>query len=224
MSKAIAPALTHFPISIRCLFMASMLTVGNAESGANATGRAHRAEQICPVEAPVAQRARAGIAPAPIRVSVPCCPTLASSWNQISTGLPSARAPSASFAKSAKFFEGLLGRWIGLRVLRANGEAAEVQPPKQLAHAALVQGDAKLGRDAVTQIGTAEPHHAVAGGDRRPARPRMQTCLVQPSSGSLAGRFAPGQKAHPDRPHYSGEPSRATSDGPSHRAAPPPRG
>ena len=41
---------------------------------------------------------------AQIRVSVPCWPTLASSWNQISIGLPAARSPSASLAKSAKFF------------------------------------------------------------------------------------------------------------------------
>lgn len=35
------------------------------QSAANATGRAHRAEQIRPVEAPVAQCARAGTAPGP---------------------------------------------------------------------------------------------------------------------------------------------------------------
>ena len=46
---------------------------------------------------------------------------------------------------------------------RTNGEMAEVQPPKQFAHAAFVQFDAKLGSDAVTQIDTAEPHNAVAG-------------------------------------------------------------
>ena len=50
-----------------------------------------------------------------------------------------------------------------MRVLRANGETAQIQPLQQLAHAAFVQGDAKLGRDAVTQIGTAEPDDAVAG-------------------------------------------------------------
>ncbi len=48
-------------------------------------------------------------------------------------------------------------------MLRTNGEMAEVQPPKQFAHAAFVQGDAKLGRDAVTQIDAAEPYNAVAG-------------------------------------------------------------
>lgn len=48
-------------------------------------------------------------------------------------------------------------------MLWANGEMAEVQPPQQFAHAAFVQGDAKLGRDTVTQIHTAEPYNAVAG-------------------------------------------------------------
>ena len=48
-------------------------------------------------------------------------------------------------------------------MLGANGEMAEVQPPKQLAHAAFVEGDTELGRDAVTQIGAAKPHNAVAG-------------------------------------------------------------
>ena len=45
-------------------------------------------------------------------------------------------------------------------MLRANRETAEVESPKQLAHASFVQGDAKLGRDAITQIGPAEPHNA----------------------------------------------------------------
>ena len=86
-------------------------------------------------------------------------------------------------------------------MLRANGETAEVQPPKQLAHAAFVQGDAKLGRDAVTQIGTTEPDDAVAGeigalldpgcklalfnpaqarrpAASRPVRKPIQTCLI----------------------------------------------
>ena len=50
-----------------------------------------------------------------------------------------------------------------MRMLRANGETAEVKPPKQLAHAALMQGDAKLGGDAVAQIDAPEPHDAIAG-------------------------------------------------------------
>jgi microcystin-dependent protein len=48
-------------------------------------------------------------------------------------------------------------------VQRPDAEMAVVQPSKQLAHAAFMQPDAKLGGNAVTQIGTAEPHNAVAG-------------------------------------------------------------
>ena len=47
-------------------------------------------------------------------------------------------------------------------MLRANGEMAEVQPPKQLANAAFMQFDAKLSCNAVTQIGATEPDDAVA--------------------------------------------------------------
>jgi hypothetical protein len=50
-----------------------------------------------------------------------------------------------------------------LRVLRANGKTSEVEPPKQLAHAALMQADAKFGGDAVTQIDAPEPYDAIAG-------------------------------------------------------------
>ncbi len=48
-------------------------------------------------------------------------------------------------------------------MLGTNGETAVIQPPKQLPHAAFVQFDAKLGRDAITQIGATEPHDTVAG-------------------------------------------------------------
>jgi hypothetical protein len=41
---------------------------------------------------------------AQIRVSVPFWPILASSWNQISSGLPRALAGSAWITVSAKFF------------------------------------------------------------------------------------------------------------------------
>ena len=38
------------------------------------------------------------------RVSVPCWPTLASSWNQISSGLPEAASGRLSLTQAAKFF------------------------------------------------------------------------------------------------------------------------
>ena len=103
-SKAIAPPLTHLLISIRCLFMASMLTVGNAKAAPTP-----RAGQTAPKRyAQVKRRSRGARGRLPslaqMRVSVPCWPTLASSWNQISTGLPAACLPSASLAMVAKFF------------------------------------------------------------------------------------------------------------------------
>ncbi len=48
-------------------------------------------------------------------------------------------------------------------MLRTDGKTAKVKSPKQLAHAALMQADAKLGGDAVTQIDAPEPHNAIAG-------------------------------------------------------------
>ncbi len=82
------------------------------QSGVNATGRTDGTEQIGPVEALVAQRARAGAAPGPdagqrALLANPCfVPRLREDrlWNQISTGLPAALLPSASFAKSGRFF------------------------------------------------------------------------------------------------------------------------
>ena len=64
---------------------------------------------------------------------------------------------------------------------RAYGEMAEVQPPKQLAHAAFVQADTKPGRNAVTQIGTAEPHHAIAGKNRALLDPGRKLTLFNPA-------------------------------------------
>ncbi len=48
-------------------------------------------------------------------------------------------------------------------MLRTDGKTAKVKSPKQLAHAAFMHADAKLGGDAVPQIDAPEPHDAVAG-------------------------------------------------------------
>ena len=48
-------------------------------------------------------------------------------------------------------------------MLRPDGKTAKAQSPEQLANAALMQADAKLGGDAVTQIDAPEPHDAIAG-------------------------------------------------------------
>ena len=68
-----------------------------------------------------------------------------------------------------------------MRVLRANGEMAEVQPPQQLAHAAFVQFDAKPGSNAVTQIDAAKPHNAVAGQIGALLNPGRNLALFDPA-------------------------------------------
>ncbi len=72
-----------------------------------------------------------------------------------------------------------------MRVLGTNGETAVVQPPKQFAHAAFVQFDAKLGSKAVTQIDTAEPHNAVVGEIGALLNPGRNIALFDPAQ---AGR------------------------------------
>ena len=79
-------------------------------------------------------------------------------------------------------------------MLRANGETAEVQPPKQLAHATFVQGDAKLGRDAVTQIGTAEPDDTVAGEIGALLDPGCKLALFNPAQARRPAASSPVSK------------------------------
>jgi hypothetical protein len=64
---------------------------------------------------------------------------------------------------------------------RTNGETAEVQPPKQFAHAAFVQFDAKFASNAVTQIGAAEPHNAVSGKIGALLNPGCNLALFDPA-------------------------------------------
>ena len=66
-------------------------------------------------------------------------------------------------------------------MLGTNGEMAEVQPPKQLAHAAFVEGDAELGRNTVTQIGAPEPHDAIAGEIGAFLDPARNLALLDPA-------------------------------------------
>ena len=156
------------------------------QRGAGAAGRADGTEQIRPVEAPVAQRARAGAAPGPdagqrALLANPCL-VLEPDFNRLASRMPALVLPWLS---PRSFFKSFLGCWIGLGVLRANRETAEVESPKQLAHASFVQGDAKLGRDAITQIGAAEPHNAVAGEIGALLDPRGELALFDPTQ---AGR------------------------------------
>jgi hypothetical protein len=68
--RAIAPAVTHLPISARCLFLVFNVD-DRHQSTAHATGRADGAEQINPVEAPVPEHPRAGSRAWP-RCGSPC--------------------------------------------------------------------------------------------------------------------------------------------------------
>jgi hypothetical protein len=74
--------------------------VGQDEPGADGPLRADRAEEVGPGVAAVALRR---VPPrTQTRVSVPCWPTRASSWNQTSTGLPRAGSGSAPLTSAAK--------------------------------------------------------------------------------------------------------------------------
>jgi hypothetical protein len=61
------------------------------------------------------------------RVRLPFWPILASSCNQISTGLPEAAAGRASFTRAAKFFKRLLRALVSLRMARPHRQAGELE-------------------------------------------------------------------------------------------------
>jgi hypothetical protein len=71
-----------------------------------------------------------------IRVKAPCWPIRASSWNQISIGLPWAVTGRPSFASPEIFLRGLLRRLVGLRVARAHRQARELEPLEKPSHMA----------------------------------------------------------------------------------------
>ena len=74
------------------------------QAGCDATLRTGRAEQVGPVVALVVRRAGPRSTLGQTRVSVPCWPIRASSWNQISVGLPLARSGICAVTVAAKFF------------------------------------------------------------------------------------------------------------------------
>jgi hypothetical protein len=103
---ACAPGVICELISFRCSLMASLLAAGmmiaapTARDGHNAPNKYTESRRL--------SRTARGREPmgAQTYSNVPCCPTLASSWNQISTGLPAAVVlPSrASFTRLENFF------------------------------------------------------------------------------------------------------------------------
>jgi hypothetical protein len=79
-------------------------------------------------------------------------------------------------------------------MLGTDGEMAEIEPPEQLAHAAFVEFDAKLGRNAVSQIGTPEPHHAIAGEFGALFDPGRKLALLDPAQAGGAAASRPVSK------------------------------
>jgi len=75
------------------------------QSRADIATRTDSAEYVGPLTTLVARRGRARLPrSAQTRVSVPCWPIRASSWNQISIGLPLARPGICAVTVAAKFF------------------------------------------------------------------------------------------------------------------------
>ena len=148
-----APGLTHLLISVRCLFMASMLTVGMTNAAP------------VPPAGQMAQRL------AQMRVSVPCWPTRAHPQPRFQPAGRQAAAGSRRVPARRSFFKSLLRLKVGLRVHRTHRDAAEIQLLQKLADAALMQMNIEFGGDAVTQVGTAPAYHAVGLGIRAVFRP-----------------------------------------------------
>jgi len=98
---------------------------------------------------------------AQIRLIVPCWPTLASSWNQISIGHPARSGGIAARASSAKFFKSLLRLRIALRVLRTPGDASEIKIFQEFADTPLMQVNPKAILDTIAQIGATPTHHTI---------------------------------------------------------------
>lgn len=142
---------------------------GQHQGCADVAGRADGAEQIGPLVAAVARLARLPRL-AQMRVSVPCWPTRASSWNQTSTGLPMASRGRTAAAARRSFFERLLHHRIALGMLRTHRKPAEVEPPQQLprcVRAARRRTRARSGR-AVEPAASAPARRATQGQARSP--------------------------------------------------------
>ena len=156
-----ALTLTHWLISARCLFMASMLTVGMTRAAP-----VPRAGQMAPNRyAQVNRRSRLirGRVPrlAQMRVSVPCWPPGLHPKTRLQPAGRQAAAGSRRMPARQSFFKSLLRLEVALRMKRAPRDAAEIKRVQQLADTALMHADAKVRGDAVTQIGTAPARHPV---------------------------------------------------------------
>ena len=84
-------------------------------------------------------------------------------WNQISIGLLSAAAGSASFTRVAKFFERLLCGLVSLRMARSHRQAPEPELSENPSDMALRDTDTEPRLDLGLKIDAAPAHDAVHG-------------------------------------------------------------
>jgi hypothetical protein len=75
--------------------------------------------------------------------SEPFCPTRASSWNQISMGLPAAPAGKAAVTDVAKFFKIRLGLGVFLRVNRTRLQSRHAEATQPAADGLFTNRDGK---------------------------------------------------------------------------------
>src|SRR3954468_11999188 len=98
----------------------------------------------------------------------------ASSWNQISMGLPGGRSTKWAFSVAEKFFELRHDALILSRMARAGADVRKADPVQDLAHGALVVDDTEALSDEVLQVD--------------PARQRTTPCTAR--SGPVSTRRA----------------------------------
>src|SRR5882672_6820902 len=95
---------------------------------------------------------------------LPCWPTLASSWNQTSIGLPATEAGKASLSRVAKFFKCHLGVRILLWMVGPRLQPAQPKLVQPFANGAFVHSHVEAARDLLAQVQASPAGHLVNGG------------------------------------------------------------
>src|SRR3954468_18194426 len=113
----------------------------------------------------------------------------ASSWNQISMGLPGGRSTKWAFSVAEKFFELRHDALILSRMARAGADVRKADPVQDLAHGALVVDDTEALSDEVLQVDPAPTHDPVHGPIRSGLDEAGEFSLLL---GAEAGRVALG--------------------------------
>jgi hypothetical protein len=107
--------------------------------------------------------------------------------NQISTGLPLARPAKWAFSVAGRFFELRHDPLVLSRMAGARADGAEAELVQDLAHSALVVGDAEALGDEVLQVDSAPAHDPM----HRPIRAGLdQTSQLRLLVRGQAGRVA----------------------------------